>query len=170
MSDLVVIGFDGENKADEVLRKLAVMRKENLIDLEDAAVVSRDGKGECHVRQAVNLTLAGASGGSFWGLLIGLLFLHPVLGVLAGAAAGAISGSLSDFGINDDFIEKLGKTLKNESSALFVLVRKATPDKVIEELKEYDGTVLHTSLSIKQEDALKAALEKAHQELQSASV
>jgi uncharacterized membrane protein len=162
MSDLIVIGFDSVNKADEVLQKLVGLQKEHLIDLEDAAVVTRGENGKCQVKQAMNLTAAGAAGGSFWGLLIGLLFLHPLLGVIAGATAGAISGSLADFGINDKFIEELGETLQNGTSALFVLVRKATPDKVIDELTSYDPKVLHTSLSIKEETALKEALEKAH--------
>jgi len=165
MSDLVVMGFDSQEKADKVLHKLGALQKEHLIDLEDAAIVVRGEDGKCHVKQAVNLTAAGAAGGSFWGLLIGLLFMHPLLGVIAGATAGAISGSLSDFGINDKFIEELGDTLTNGSSALFVMVRKATPDKVIDEIKEYDGKILHTSLSIKEETALKEALEKAHKDL-----
>jgi uncharacterized membrane protein len=168
MSDLVVLGFDSTEKADQVLSKLVALQKEHLIDLEDAAVVVRDENGKCQVKQAVNLTAAGAAGGSFWGLLIGLLFMHPLVGVLAGTAAGAISGSLADFGINDNFIKELGDTLQNGSSALFVMVRKATPDKVIEEVKGYNGKVLHTSLSIKEETALKEALEKAHQELANA--
>ncbi len=168
MSKLVVLGFDSPEKADQVLHKLVTLQKEHLIDLEDAAVVVRGEDGKCQVKQAINLTAAGAAGGSFWGLLIGLLFMHPLLGVLAGTAAGAISGSLSDFGINDDFIKELGTTLQNGSSALFILVRKATPDKVLEEIKGYDGKVLHTSLSIKEETALKEALEKAHRDLATA--
>ena len=154
MSDLVVLGFDSTEKADQVLSKLVALQKEHLIDLEDAAVVVRDENGKCQVKQAVNLTAAGAAG--------------PLVGVLAGTAAGAISGSLADFGINDNFIKELGDTLQNGSSALFVMVRKATPDKVIEEVKGYNGKVLHTSLSIKEETALKEALDKAHQELANA--
>lgn len=168
MSKLVVLGFDSTEKADQVLHKLVSLQKEHLIDLEDAAVVVRGDDGKCRVKQAVNLTAAGAAGGSFWGLLIGLLFMHPLIGVLAGTAAGAISGSLADFGINDDFIKELGETLQNGSSALFIMVRKATPDKVLEEIKGYDARVLHTSLSIKEETALREALEKAHQELANA--
>jgi uncharacterized membrane protein len=168
LSNLVVMGFDSADKADLVLHKLASLQKEHLIDLEDAAVVVRGDDGKCQVKQAVNLTAAGAASGSFWGLLIGLLFMHPLLGVIAGTAAGAISGSLADFGINDAFIKELGETLQNGSSALFILVRKATPDKVIDEIRDYDAKILHTSLSIKEETALKEALEKAHQKLATA--
>ena len=169
MSKLVVIGFDNMSKAEEVLEKLVALQKEHLIDLEDAAIVTRDDKGKCHIKQAVNLAASGALGGCFWGLLIGLLFLHPLLGMLAGAASGALSGSLVDFGINDDFVKDLSKTLQNGTSALFILVRKATPDKVIAELSGYNGKVLHTSLSNHEEAALKEALEKAQAEVAAAS-
>ena len=162
-SKLIVIGFDDESKADEVLQKLIDLQKEHLIDLEDAAVVIRNQKGKCQVKQAVNLAAGGAASGGFWGLLFGLLFMHPLLGFLAGAASGAVSGSLMDFGINDSFIKELSKELQKGTSALFILVRKATPDKVLAEFEDYRGHVLHTSLCIKEEAALKEALEKAHQ-------
>lgn len=163
MSKLVVIGFDHVGTADEVLAKLADLQKEHLIDLEDAAVVIRDHNGKIRVKQAVNLAAGGAASGGFWGMLIGMLFMHPLLGLVAGAASGAVSASLIDFGINDDFISELSKNLQNGTSALFILVRKATPDKVIAEFDGTNGQILHTSLSFEEENALKAALEKAHQ-------
>ncbi len=161
MSDLVVVGFKDEMKADEVLNKLGKLQKSHLIALEDAAVLIKDENGKVRIKQAFNLIAAGASSGSFWGALLGLLFLQPLIGLAAGAATGAIGGALSDIGINDDFIKDLGKTIEPGSSALFILVRDATPDKVIEELKPFDGKILSTSLSKTDEDSLKAALEKA---------
>lgn len=161
MSDLIAVGFENEMKADEVLQKLGKLQKSHLIDLEDAAVVVKDEKGKVRVKQAYNLVAAGASSGGFWGALLGLIFLHPLLGLAAGAASGALSGALSDIGINDDFIKDLGKSLESGTSALFILVREATPDKVIAELEPFDGKILKTSLSKSDEDSLKAALEQA---------
>ena len=158
MSDLIVIGFNDEFKADEVLLKLAKMQKEHLVDLEDAVVVVKNHKGKLRVKQTLDVVTAGAAGGSFWGLLIGLLFLHPLLGVTVGIVSGALSGALTDVGINDEFIRELGKTLEPGTSAIFVLARKITPDKVLEELKPFDGKVLRTSLSNIEEANLKAAL------------
>ena len=161
MSTLVVIGYDNEFKAEEVRLTLRKLQKEYLIDLEDAVVAVKDAQGKVKLHQAVNLTAAGAIGGGFWGSLIGLIFLNPLLGAAVGAAAGAASGALSDVGINDNFMKELASHLKPGTSALFVLVRKATPDKVLEELKGSGGKVLKTSLSHDDEAKLQAALDAA---------
>src|SRR5262249_20442174 len=104
------------------------------------------------------LTAQGAMSGGFWGALIGLIFLNPLLGVAIGATAGAVSGALTDVGINDGFMKELAGGLPPRSSALFVLVRKATPDRVLEELKGTGGKVLKTSLTHENETKLQAAL------------
>lgn len=158
MSNLVVIAFEDEFKAFELRIELMKMQKEYLIELEDAVVVTRDEKGKPKLDQAVNLTAAGAVGGSFWGLLIGALFLNPLLGMAVGAGAGAISGKLSDIGIDDKFMKELGQSLKPGCSALFVLVRKSTPDKVLERLQGFGGTVMKTSLSKDREEELQRVL------------
>ncbi len=168
MSDLVVFGFDGVHTADEVLNKLRSLQKAHLIDLEDACVVERDAEGAVHIKQAVNLTALGAAQGgtmgALWGGLVGLLFLNPLagmaIGAAAGAGAGALSGSLTDYGINDDFVKNLGDTIPQASSALFVLVKNVTLDKVIPEIEAYKPRVLQTSLSNEAETKLKDALIK----------
>jgi len=160
MSNLVVIGFDDETTAFELRAKLAKLQKEYLIEMEDVVVVTKDEKGKVKLHQAVNLTAAGAVGGGFWGMLIGLIFLNPLLGAAVGADAGAISGKLSDIGVDDKFMKELAETFKPGSSALFVLVRKATPDKVLEQLKGFKGKVLKTSLSADREEELRKVLEQ----------
>jgi len=169
MSSLVVLGFDGMHTADEVLNKLRSLQKEYLIDLEDACVVEREKGGKVYLKQAVNLTRIGAatggSSGALWGAIVGLLFLNPLagmaLGAIAGASVGAISGSLTDYGIRDDFIKKLGETIPEGSSALFVLFKQVNEDKVLPELERYKPRVLRTSLSNEAEKKRSAELSKA---------
>ncbi len=163
MSELVVIGFDGEYRADEARLTLLKLQREYLIDLEDAVVAVKRADGKVKLHQSFNLSAAGAVGGGFWGLLIGTLFLSPLFGIVAGAAAGATAGALADVGIEDRFVEEVAATLKSGSSALFVLVRKATPDKVLEALHGLGGTVLKTSLTHEDEAKLQAALDAAKQ-------
>ena len=168
MSNLVVFDFDGIHTADEVLNKLRSLQREYLIDLEDACVVERETGGKIHIKQAVNLTAMGAAAGgmrgAMWGALVGLLFMNPLagmaIGTITGAGAGALSGSLADYGIPDDFIKKLGETIPEGSSALFVLFRSVTEDKVLPEIQPYNPRVLKTSLSNEAETKLRAALSK----------
>ena len=159
MSDLIVIAFNDMFEAEEVRLKRQKLEQQDLIDCDDAVVAVKDQQGQVKLHQMHNLTAAGAASGGFWGTLIGLIFLSPLLGMAAGATAGAIGGALSDVGINNDFMKKLASELKDGSSALFVLVRKVTPDKVLAELEGTGGTIIQTSLTHEQEATLQAALD-----------
>jgi uncharacterized membrane protein len=161
MSTLVAIVFNDEATAFEMRAKLAKMQKEYLINLEDAVVVTRDQTGKTKLDQAVNLTATGAVGGGFWGLLIGLIFLNPLLGAVVGAGAGALSGRLTDIGLDDRMLKDVGASFKPGTSGLFLLIRRATADKVLGGLKEFTGKgkVFQTSLNKDDENALREALE-----------
>ena len=161
MSELVVIVFEDENTAFEIRSDLAKLQKEYLIEMEDVVVVTKDEAGKVKLHQAQNLTSAGAVGGSFWGLLIGMIFLNPLLGAAIGAGAGALSGKFIDIGIDDQFIKNLSATFMPGTSALFFLLKKSKADKVLDSLKNYKGKVLKTSLTIDKEEAHRAVLEKA---------
>jgi uncharacterized membrane protein len=160
-STLVVVEYDDPYKAEEIRLKLRKMQKEYLLDLEDAVVAVKDDKGKIKLHQAINLTGRGAVSGGFWGSLVGLIFLNPLLGMAVGAAAGAVTGALTDVGIDDKFMKELSDGLPLNSSALFVLVRQATPDRVLEEMKGTGGKILKTSLTHDDEAKLQAALSAA---------
>lgn len=166
MSNLIVVGFPKAEEADAVRSELVNIQQEHLISLEDAVVVEHDEKGQVQLRQAVNLTAAGALGGGFWGSLVGLLFLNPLLGAAVGASVGAASGALSDLGINDNFLREVGETLPKGSAALCLLVRDATPDRVIERLRSFapQAKLLRTSLSHTDEDRLRELLEQSRKQ------
>jgi uncharacterized membrane protein len=163
MSTLVAVVFDDPTTAFEMRTALFKMQKEHLIDLEDSVVVIRNEKGKTKLDQATNLTSAGAIGGGFWGMLIGLIFLNPLLGAALGATAGALSAKFTDIGLSNQMMKDIASTFKPGSSALFVLVRRATPDKVLAGLKEFAGRgkVFQTSLNKDDETALREALEAA---------
>jgi uncharacterized membrane protein len=158
MSDLVVIAFPTEAKAEELRQKLLTMQKDYLIELGDAVVVVKDGTGNIKLNQLINTTAAGAVAGTFWGALIGMIFLMPLVGAALGAASGTLSGYLTDVGIDDKWMKETAAAIQPGTAALFVLVRKVTADKVLERLKGEGGTVLKTSLDHTKEAALQAAL------------
>jgi uncharacterized membrane protein len=161
MSQLVVLKFANETGAGETLDEIGNLQKQNLITLEDAATVVRGKDGKPKVKQAVSLVGAGALGGAFWGMLIGLLFFMPFLGLAAGALGGALGGKFQDIGIDDAFIKQVGAAIQPGESALFLLIREATPDRVVEALKQYHPEVIHSSLSAEQEAKLKDAFGQA---------
>jgi uncharacterized membrane protein len=161
MSDLVVMSFPDQQTAFELRAELAKLQKEYLIDMEDVVVVTKDDNGKVKLHQAVSLTAMGAVGGGFWGMLIGLLFLNPLLGAAVGAGAGALSGKLTDVGVDDNFMKQLAESFKPGCAAVFVLVRKVTGDKVLEALKDFrgKGKVLQTSLTKDKEAELRRVIE-----------
>jgi uncharacterized membrane protein len=161
MSDLVVIVYPSQQKAEEVRRRLLELQKEYIIKLADAVIATRSPDGQIQLHQIVNTTASGAISGSFWGLLIGVLFLNPILGAALGAAGGALGGAMTDFGINDRFMKQLADALHPGDAALFVLIKEMTADKVLEQIKDYGGVVLKTSLSDAKEKALREALTSA---------
>jgi uncharacterized membrane protein len=161
MSNLVVIVYPSEEKAEEVRKRLFELQGEYLIKIGDAVIATKTDKGEVKLHQMMNMTAAGAASGSFWGLLIGVLFLNPILGVAAGAAGGALGGALTDVGINDAFMKKLAESISPGSAALFVLVEEMTADKVIEAIKGFGGVVLQTSFDQTKEQVLRDALKSA---------
>jgi len=166
MSELVAVSFDNVDEADHVLNELTQLEKEHLVDLEDAVVVIRRADGKVFLKQSYNLVGQGAAygglSGAAWGTLVGLLFLNPLIGFavggLAGAGAGALSGAVVDYGLDDKFVRSVGETLAPATSALFVLVRKAQPEKVIAELSKFKGTIIKSSLSPADEKRLQEAI------------
>jgi uncharacterized membrane protein len=161
MSDLIAIVYPSEAVAEDVRQRLLNMQKEYLIKISDAVIAVKTEAGPVKLNQLVNTTAMGAASGSFWGLLIGVLFLNPIIGVALGAASGALGGALTDYGINDAFMKELSENLKPGSAALFVLIKEMTADKVLKGIQDAGGTVLKTSLDDSKETALREALAKA---------
>lgn len=115
-------------------------------------------KGKVRLHQAVNPVGTGAAGGALWGSLIGLIFLMPLMGPATGAATGALAGSLTDTGVDDNFMKELAEKLTPGTSALFLLIRKSTPDKLLPRIEHFGSHVIQTSLSDEDEQQLRAAL------------
>jgi len=153
MATLAVLTFRDETGADQMRDKLAGLQKLQLIRLADAAVVVRRQDGKLKVKQAVSLVEAGALGGAFWGMFIGLLFYAPWLGL----TSGALGGAFNDTGVDAKFIKEVAAKIEPGHSALFLLVKSWTEDKVMDGIKDSDAEVLQTSLSKEDEAKLKAA-------------
>ena len=158
MSALTVWKFNTPTGAGEALAKLESLQKQQLIQIQDAAVVEwKQGKKKPKTRQAASLAGAGALSGAFWGMLFGLLFFIPFFGMAIGAAMGALAGHFSDYGIDDDFIKSVRSEVTEGTSALFLLTGKATVDKLEDELKGQMGALIKSNLTKEQEAKLNEA-------------
>ncbi|MEM6425488.1 MAG: DUF1269 domain-containing protein [Cyanobacteria bacterium P01_H01_bin.119] len=145
MATLTVWKFDEPELANKAVQKLESLQKQQIIQVYDAATVSwPQGRSKPKTTQAVNLVGAGAFSGGFWGLLLGLIFFTPLLGLAVGAAAGAISGYFRDYGINDDFIKDIREKITEGNSALFLLTGQVT---AVDKVKAaFEGEIEHAEL------------------------
>jgi uncharacterized membrane protein len=155
MSDLIVLGFDTEAEADAFEVKAAQMVKEQILKLNGMVKVTRDLDGKLHVDAGANPVAAGAVGGAFWGMLIGLIFLNPLLGLAVGAGAGALGGAAAGSGIKQEFVDGAAEAIQPGQAGLFLYVDGLTPDKVAEEIKGTKARVIQTSLTHDQDENLK---------------
>jgi uncharacterized membrane protein len=111
-----------------------------------------------HVTTSHHPMTKGASWGLFWGFLFGLLFFIPVLGMAVGAGLGALMGKFAKTSIDRQFQDQVRDMVQPGTSALFLMLEKVTPDKAVEAMSKYGGTVLKTSLSKEDEKELQDAL------------
>jgi uncharacterized membrane protein len=158
LSDLLVIEFPSEAKAEGVREMLLAMQKEYLIELGDAVVAVTDDRRRVKLNQLFRPVAHGAGSGMLWGSLIGLLFMIPLAEAAIGAGSGVPRGRLADLGFNDNFIRQAARTLKSGNAALLLLIRKMTTAKVLAALRGAGGTVMRSSLDETKEEALQAAL------------
>jgi uncharacterized membrane protein len=156
MTSLTVWKFNTPEGADQALTKLESLSKQQLVTIEDAAIVSwLPGKKKPKTRQLHSMAGAGALGGAFWGMLFGLLFFIPFFGLAVGAAMGALMGHFSDYGIDDDFIKQVQSKVTEGTSALFLLISDATEDKVSDAFKGTQMELIQSNLTEEQEAKLR---------------
>jgi len=161
MATLVAIGYPDQTTAEEARQTVSQLEAELIIQADQVASIRRDLEGKYHVHTSHggSGTAGGAIWGGFWGLLFGLLFFIPFAGWAMGAGLGALFGHLGEKGIDKAFQEQVREYLKPGTSALFMVIEQATPDKAIAALQQYGGTVIKTSLSEEDTKRLQEALQ-----------
>src|SRR5436305_5744167 len=158
MADLIAIGYDDETTAAAAAEEVQSLSRDLIIEPDAVAVIVRDADGKYKVTTNHHPVGAGASYGMFWGLLFGVLFFVPVFGMAVGAGLGALMGKIEKTGVDGEFQKQVRDLVQPGSSALFLVVEKVTPDKAVEGLRRYGGTVLKSSLSKDAEHELQDAL------------
>ena len=158
MSDLIAIGYPDETTALEAADEARRLAADLIIQPDAIAAIVRDKEGKFHTHTSQHHIGAGATWGRFWGMLFGLIFFIPIFGMAIGAGMGALMGKITKSGVDKAFQDQVRDLLKPGTSALFLMVEKVTPDKAVEGLRKYGGTVLKTSLSKEGEAELQAEL------------
>jgi uncharacterized membrane protein len=158
VADLIAIGYDDETTAARAADEVYRLAADLIIQPDAVAVIVCDKEGKYKVTTNHHAVGGGATWGMFWGLLFGLLFFIPVFGMAVGAGLGALFGKVEKTGIDKEFRDQVRDMLKPGTSALFVVVEKVTPDKAVDALSEFGGTVLKSSLSKEAEHELQDAL------------
>lgn len=161
MATLVAIGYPDEVTAEQARQTVSDLEQELIIQADQVASISRDANGKYHVHTSHGGASAGggAAWGGFWGLLFGILFFIPFAGLALGAGMGALFGHLGEKGIDKAFQQQVRDHLQPGTSALFMVIEQATPDKAIAALQRYGGTVIKTSLSDEDTQRLQEALQ-----------
>jgi len=161
MATLVAIGYPDQGTAEQARETVQGLEAELIIQADQVAAISRDPEGKYHVHttHGGGSTAGGMVWGGFWGLLFGLLFFIPFAGWAMGAGLGALFGHMGEKGIDKAFQQQVRDYLKPGTSALFMVIEKATPDKAVAALQQYGGTVIKTSLSEEDTRKLQDALQ-----------
>jgi uncharacterized membrane protein len=158
MAELIAIGYPDLTTADAAADEARRLAADLIIQPDAIAVIVRDEDGSYHVHTTHHAVGAGATWGMFWGFLFGLLFFIPVFGMAIGAGMGALMGKFAKTSIDKQFQDQVRGMLQPGTSALFLMLEKVTPDKAVEAMSKYGGTVLKTSLSKETEKELQDAL------------
>ncbi|AQP46407.1 hypothetical protein BW730_01355 [Tessaracoccus aquimaris] len=154
MSELIIIGYPDHDTADRANAAVLQLQRDRIVNLTGLAVVRVDDDGKQHIDTPTRVVATSAVGGALWGMLIGLLFLVPAIGLLVGGAWGAVAGAAARAGINRGFREKVDGLLEPGLAAVVILTTKVTGDKFAAAMAPFGGTVLKTSLTDEDELAL----------------
>ncbi len=158
MARLTVLKFDTADGAENELKVIEDLSKQQMIKLQDAAIVTWvKGKNKPKTEHLTHLTRIGALSGAFWGLLFGILFFIPLVGLVAGAALGALVGSMTHMGIDEDFMKSIRSKVTEGTSALFLMTSDAVEDRVVEAMKQSKFEIIATNLSKEEEGKLRVA-------------
>ncbi len=158
MARLTVLKFDTADGAENELKVIEDLSKQQMIKLQDAAIVTWPvGKNKPKTEHLTHLTRIGALSGAFWGLLFGILFFIPLVGLVAGAALGALVGSMTHMGIDEDFMKSIRSKVTEGTSALFLMTSDAVEDRVVEAMKQSKFEIIATNLSKEEEGKLRVA-------------
>ena len=150
--------FDhSENQAQWAFKEIERLVKEGKMAVESGTIVVKEEGGKVKLRKTSEWTAkSGARRGAFWGLLVGLIFAGPLLGLLGGLGLGALIGGKKHQLIDRDFMKQLGESMKQNEAALFLLIEEGDAE-TLKQLQSFDATLITTILTDDAKEAISHA-------------
>ena len=113
MADLIAIGYPDETTALAAMDEVGRLEQDLVIQPDAVAAIVRNREGKLRVTTNHHAVGAGATWGTFWGLL----FFVPFLGMAVGAGFGALMGKVEKSGIDKEAEAELQDALHGQDSA-----------------------------------------------------
>jgi uncharacterized membrane protein len=158
MSHILVITFEDEAQGFSVLQTLKNLKNQELLNLDDAAVIVKDAQGKVQVKNLTESNVkGGAAIGGFLGLLVGGL-LFPIAGLALGLAGGALIGKSLGNGVDKQFVKDVQESLTPGSSAILFIVSRENTGVLINALEPYEGKIFQSSFDTEVEEELRKSL------------
>jgi uncharacterized membrane protein len=148
MTTFTVWKFDSPEGADRATAALKDAADQGYIKIVDHEVVSWPaGAKRPSMKHSHDERWHHAGWGAFWGLVVGGLFLIPLVGAAAGAGIGALSQATEGVGIRKDDLEKIHAEITEGTSALLVVTDEGDLDRVGERFHGLHSKLIDTNLT-----------------------
>jgi uncharacterized membrane protein len=154
MTAFTVWKFDDPGGAAHAASSLREAQKDRLVKVLDYAVVSWPPGAERPSTKHRRGVSRDAGWGAFWGVLVGSLFLVPVVGGVAGAAIGAISKATEGVGISREQLETIRTQITEGTSALFAVTDQGDLDRLGERFRMHGSTLVASNLTEAERETL----------------
>ena len=161
MATLLAIRFDHPLKAQECLLAMVRIAGQDVMKIEDAAIVDKDEKGKIRLQQSRDVNPGtGAASGGLYGSILGIIAgpIGIIAGGALGAAAGGVWGKLRDIGIDDDHMKDMGDRINPGENLMFMLLEDIDEPAFCREMKRFDGMLFESTAGDDFDDQIEACL------------
>lgn len=143
---LIVAAFQTETGAKEALAHLKEAKKDDLIRVLNAAVITMDQKGKVKIHETGDTS--GKKGAVIGGTL-GILVpgIGTVVGGVVGAAIGGLAAKMRDSGFRNDRLAVIGQGLKPGTSAIVAVVEHVWVGQLEAAMQEEGANVVTQAIS-----------------------
>jgi uncharacterized membrane protein len=155
MTTFTVWKFDDPAKAEKAASIVRNAAGDGLVKLVDYAVLTwPPGAAQPETHHEHERMRHTTGWGLFWGVVVGGLFLVPVVGGVVGATVGAIAKATAGTGISREELEKIRLEITEGTSALFLVTDHGDLDRLGERFHGLHNKLIATNLTKEEQEIL----------------